>query len=131
MSQRVSFLDFDRELEIWLQAFALADKEQRSSFYHRYKAELRVLRYLEVHQGKITIQRHPMVEVLASFKIAKRNSDMVRIDLENVWSNFMVKQDRGLHAFNPTEKGFDLMFAIAPGNAYILSGVMQITAVRG
>ncbi len=131
MSQRVSFLDFDRELEIWLQAFPLADKEQRSSFYHRFKAELRVLRYMEVHQGKITIQRHPMVEVLASFKIAKRNSDMVRIDLENVWSNFMVKQDRGLHAFNPTDNGFDLMFAVAPGNAFIISGVMQITAVRG
>jgi len=131
LNQRVSFLDFDRELQIWLDAFRLAEKDQRSTFYHRFKGELRVLRYMEVHQGKVTVQRHPMLEILASFKLAKRNADLVRIDLETVWSQFMVKNDRGMHAFNPTENGFELLFAVAPGNTYVISGVMQITAVRG
>ena len=131
MSQRTSFLDFERELQIWLDAFKIAEKDQRSTFYHRFKNELRVLRYLEVHQGKVTIQRHPMLEIMASFKLAKKNVDLVRIDLETVWSKFMVRNDRGIHAFNPTETGFELLFAVAPGNSYVVSGVMQITAVSG
>jgi hypothetical protein len=131
LSQRVSFLDFDRELQIWLDAFKIAEKDQRSTFYHRFKGELRVLRYLEVHQGKVTIQRHPMLEILASFKLAKKNADLVRIDLETVWAKFMVRNDLGMHAFSPTENGFELLFAVAPGKQYVVSGVMQITALRG
>lgn len=130
MSQRVSFLDFEKEVGLWIEAFKIAEKDQRSTFYHRFKNELRVLRYLEVHQGKVTIQRNPMLEVLASFKLAKRNADLVRIDLETVWSQFMVRNDRGMHAFNPTENGFELLFAIVQNSTYVISGVMRITAVR-
>lgn len=131
MSFRVSFLDFDKEVEHWLSAFELADKEMRVSCYNRFKAEMSVMRYLEVHQGKVTIQRHPMLEILASFKVIRRHEDLVKIDLETVWGKFIARQERAVHAFDTTEKGFDFKFAMVPGDKYVVSGVMQITAVRG
>jgi hypothetical protein len=127
----VSFLDFDKEVEHWIGAFPGAEKDQRSTFFHRFKAEMRVMRYMEIHQGKVTIQRHPMLEILASFKVAKRHEDLVKIDLETVWGKFLARNDPAMHAFSPTDKGFDLLFAMRPGNAYVISGVMQITAHRG
>ncbi len=130
MSFRVSFYDFDKEVEHWLAAFPQAEKDQRVSFYNRFKAEMSVMRYLEIHQGKVTINRHPMLEIMASFKVVKRHEDLVRIDLETVWGKFIARDDRSIHAFNPTEKGFDLMFAVAPGDKYVMSGVMQVTSVR-
>ncbi len=131
MSFRVSFYDFDKEVEHWLSAFAHADKDQRVSFFNRFKAEMSVMRYMEIHQGKATIQRHPMLEILASFKMAKRHEDLVKIDLETVWGKFIAREERSIHAFSPTDKGFDFMFAIAPGDKYVLSGILQITSVRG
>ena len=131
MSFRVGFLDFDRELEHWLGAFALAEKDQRVTFFNRFKAEMRVMRYMEIHQGKVTIQRHPMLEILASFKVVKRHEDLVKIDLETVWGKYLTRDDRAIHAFAPTERGFDLMFAATPGDKYVISGVMQITSLRG
>lgn len=131
MSVKVASLDFDREVENWLMAFPHAEKDQRSSFYHRMKAEMRIMRYMEIHQGKVTIHRHPMLEVLASFKVAKRHEDLVKIDLETVWGKFLARDDRAIHAFLTTDRGFDLLFAVTPKNAYVLSGVMQITALRG
>ena len=130
MSTRVSFLDFDREVQVWLDAFTIAEKDQRSTFYHRYKAELRVLRYLEVHQGKVTIQRHPMLEIMASYKVAKRNADMVRIDFETVWSQYMARSDRSIHAFNPTDTGFDFLFAVAMSDKYVMTGVIHVNSLR-
>lgn len=130
MSFRVSFFDFDREVEHWLSAFSHADKDQRVSFFNRFKAEMSVMRYMEIHQGKATIQRHPMLEILASFKVAKRHEDLVKIDLETVWGKFIAREERSIHAFSPTDNGFDFMFAIAPGDKFVLSGVLQITSVR-
>ena len=130
MSTRVGFLDFDKEVEHWLAAFPAAEKDQRSTFYHRYKAELSVMRYFEVHQGKVTIQRHPMLEILASYKVVKRHADLVKIDLETVWG-FVARQDRAIHAFSPKDEGFDFLFAVTPGNAYVMSGLLQITSLRG
>lgn len=131
MSFRVGFYDFDRELEHWLSAFSHAEKDQRVSFFNRFKAEMRVMRYMEIHQGKVTIQRHPMLEILASFKVVKRHEDLVKIDLETVWGKYLTRGDRAIHAFAPTERGFDLMFAATPGDKYVISGVMQITSLRG
>jgi hypothetical protein len=112
-------------------AFPHAEKDQRVTFFNRFKAEMRVMRYMEIHQGKVTIQRHPMLEILASFKVAKRHEDLVKIDLETVWGKYLVREDRAIHAFSPTERGFDLMFAMTPGDKYVISGIMQISAVRG
>ncbi len=127
----MSFFDFDREVESWLSAFAHAEKEQRVAFFNRLKAEMSVMRYMEIHQGKVTINRHPMLEILASFKVVKRHEDMVKIDLETVWGKFIARDERSIHAFSPTEKGFDFMFAISPGDKYVMSGVMMITSLRG
>jgi hypothetical protein len=131
VSFRVGFFDFDKELEHWLGAFSQADKDQRIAYYNRFKAEMRVMRYLEIHQGKATIQRHPMLEISASFKVSKRHEDLVKIDLETVWGKFIAKDDRAIHAFSPRENGFDMLWAVAPGDRYVISGVMQITAHRG
>jgi hypothetical protein len=129
MSTRTGFIDFDREVMSWIEAFKVAEKDQRSTFYHRFKAELQVMRYLVVHQGKVTVQRHPMLEILASFKVVKRHEDLVKLDLQTVWG-FMAREDPAIHAFAPTERGFDMLFAVRPGNDFVMSGVLQISSER-
>ena len=129
MSTRTGFIDFEREVYSWVEAFNVAEKDQRSTFYHRFKAEMQVMRYLVVHQGKVTVLRHPMLEILASFKVVKRHEDLVKLDLQTVWG-FMAGEDPAIHAFAQTERGFDMLFAVRPGNGFVMSGVLQISSER-
>jgi hypothetical protein len=129
MSTRVGFLDFDRDVNSWIEAFQAAERDQRATFFHRFRAEMQVMRYLEVHQGKVTIQPHPMLEIFASFRVVKRHEDLVKLDLQTVWG-LVAGEDAAMHAFSATDKGFDMLFAVRPGNVYVMSGVMQISSER-
>lgn len=129
-SVKSSLREFTSNTEDWLAAFPIADHNQRTEFFYQFKNSLRILQYFEVLQGKATVSNIPMLYISGAFYVVKRHEDLVMIDLETVWNDYMVRDNRARHAFTTTDYGFDMHFVVAPQNNYVINGVLQVSAKR-
>lgn len=130
-SVKSSVREFEKNAEDWLAAFPIADHKQRTNFFYTFKNALKVLRYFEVMQGRVTVKNLPMLNISCAFYVSKRHDDLVMLDLETVWNRYIVSGGRARHSFTTTDKGFDMHFAVTPSNNYVLNGVLKVTAKRG
>jgi len=129
-SVKSSVSEFTKNAEDWLAAWALADHNQRTDFFYKWKNALRVLQYFEVLQGRATVNNLPMLYISGAFYVTKRHEDLVMIDLETVWNEYIVQGSRSRHAFTTTNEGFEMYWTVAPQNNYVINGVLQVTAKR-
>ena len=129
-SVKSSVSEFCKNAEDWLRAFPIANRNQRTEFYYSFKNALKVLQYFEVLKGRATVNDMPMLYLVSAFYVSKRHEDLVMIDLETVWNKYVVQGCRARHAFTTTDSGFEMHWAVAPQNSYVINGVLQVTAKR-
>ena len=130
-SVKSSVKEFKKNAEDWLDAFPIADHKQRTNFFYTFKNALKILHYFEVMQGRVTVKNSPMLSISGAFYVVKRHEDLVMLDLETVWNQYIVSGGRARHSFTTTDAGFDMLFAVTPSNNYVLNGVLKVTAKRG
>jgi len=117
--------DLDRTREQWRRAFSPISARETSSWLQDWKDELATIPYLHLikaSNGNLI----NMVELRTILKIDGLHLDMVKADLERIWTNGVAKGLRGSHCFRPTENGLAFYFSALTDSHNYITGILYV-----
>jgi len=117
--------DLERTREQWRRAFSPISAREIGAWVQDWREELATIPYLHLVKAANGNLLN-LVEIRTVLKIDGLHFDMVKADLERIWTNGVAKGLKGTHCFRPTDNGIAFYFsALTASNNYI-TGILYV-----
>jgi hypothetical protein len=119
-------MELDKTREQWRRAYSPISTREAAAWLQDWRDSLRSIPYMRVVKvadgGLLN-----MIELRAVLNIDGLNFDMVKADLERVWSGDVAKGLRATHCFRETGNGVVLYFAGLTSQNNYVTGVVHVS----
>jgi hypothetical protein len=131
VSSLLTPLEYGLRLLQWHKVFTPVDVRQQDAWESDWTHSLVELPYMRVMKKTREYQLDKLLAFQCQMNFSGGNMEIVKADLERVWSNELSADLEAYHSFGDTPDGFEFFFAALNEKNNYLTGFMDVRRKRG
>ena len=130
MSKHVRGSDFLLVMQQWTRVFMPIVGREQDAWEEDWVLALDEMPYLRLIRKERSFVLDKLIGLRVQMNYIGGNMQMVRNDMERVWSEGLSKDMESYPTFNTTEDGFEFLFAALPKKSEYITGTIQVLEKR-
>ena len=124
MSKRLEGLDFSRERDYLMRSTTPVPYRAQQAWLDDWKVAGDKMHYLDIQKAEISDSLRTLIQVVGKLRRPNLNLDLVKPDVENLWTGMAARAEDAAHCFKDTDTGFECSFYAIVERSYVTGSVV-------